>query len=144
MSRYPVIGLIEIDELFPEVDTVQRKRGEERLVQIGSVQAHGRHIGIIGGHAPEPVAFPIIRHGRRNHRAAVNDRLHQSEVFQYAHRVCRKPNAGADLLHLGCALKDFDPKARLPQSDGRSESTDTGANDDNLRLCRHDRDPSRS
>ncbi len=80
--------------------------------------------------------------------ASFGSSLASSSSFAVHHQAVSRepmgtrPNAGADLLHLGGALKDSDTKARCGRaSDSSSESTDTGANDDNLRLCRHDHEP---
>jgi hypothetical protein len=135
MSQHTSACCFEIDELVAEMNAVRRQSREERLLQISAVKANARHVREICGESPDGVASRIVRLGRSNDRASVNDLLHQAQMFQHANRVCRKCDAGTDFLQLRGALKNFDAKTRLPQSNGSTESADTRADDENVRLC---------
>src|SRR6266852_3457337 len=117
MSHHTSACVFEIDELVAEMNAVRRQSRDR-------------------------VAPRIVRRGRFDDRASVNDLLHQAQMFQHANRVCRKGDAGADFLQLRGALKNFDAKTRLPQSNGSSESPYSRADDENFRFCRHDGDRS--
>ena len=135
MSHHTSACLFEIDELVAEMYAVRRQSREERLLQISAVKANARHVGEICGESPDGVASRIVRRGRFNDRASVHDLLHQAQTLQHANRVCRKSDARADFLQLRGALKNFDAKTCLPQSNRSSESADTRADDENFRLC---------
>ena len=116
----------------PVMDAVRRQGREERLLQISAVKTNARHIRELDGQTRDRTASRSVNHGGFDDRAAVNDRLHETQTFQDAHRIWRKGDAGADFPQLRSALKNFDTKTRLPQSNRSGESADTGANDENV------------
>src|SRR5437868_14510871 len=113
--------------MFSQMNGVRRERGEEHLLQISAVKTNGRHVRVIHGQMRKGAATGNVTHDGFDDRAAIHHLRHESQVLQDASRVCRKPDAGADLFQLRGALKKLDVKAPLPQSNGSSESTDTGA-----------------
>src|SRR5437016_8498601 len=142
MGCYTVAGLFEMDELLAEMDAVRWKRRQKRLLQFSAVKTNGRHIREIGRQTREHAASGSVARGRSYDCASTHHLLHQAQMLQHANRIRRKPDAGADFLQLGSALENFDAKTRLPQSNGRSQSADTRADDEDFRLCCHINDQS--